>query len=369
MKLISLIIVFMIIIISWSVVLNENVIDMKLYFFLFIIIFEFLGLLSSYAADFCPYNEEILRYEEKLRNFMEESNLLTSKGISLEDIAEELNENKSEKSQEKSKSAIDASNEYLRKMIVVFNELPLECAEKLVGKGVDRQLLTAGFPELTSIKSDSLVEALESILLLGYHSYFVKNNERILDFLYHEERRRGIFAHLLNYMARWHRVHDFALAAKFSLDEETNLEEMKTQANRAYNQLDFALYLPIWQGEARREQFIQLCQELGCKLDKIKECSPENKEDLWTVKATYLANSGDIARVHKLCNISVKNNGIYAEFWPITDDDASNYGLNFRKIGIINSNCAIDDQLNYARDYGFANTDNCAYVSAKMNEE
>jgi len=344
-------------------------IKIKSCLFVTVLMFGSVRFLPCYADETCPHNEEILEYENKMKSLMEGSGFSQAKTVSGADIEEEFGGTAHNSSEKKGKSAIDAEGELLRQMLVIFNELPLECAEKLVGKGVDSQLVTAGFPDLTSIKPDSLVDALESIVLLGYHSYFVKNNERILDLLYREERKRGMFAHLLNYMARWHRVHDFALAAKFSSDEGISLEEMKAQAKRAYNPLDFALYLPIWQGETRRDQFIQLCQDIGCRLDKLQECSPDKTEDLWTVKATYITSSGDIVRVHEICNISVKNNGIYAEFWPITDEDSSNYGLNFRKIGIINSNCAMDDQLNYARDYGFADANNCEYVSSKMMEK
>jgi len=221
---------------------------------------------------------------------------------------------------------IDNSNKLLRYYtLVVFKELPLYCAEKLVGQGVDRPLLMAGFPELiTSITPDSISEALEQMILFGDHSYFVKNNERILDFLQGEEKKQWFFTRLFQDMDRWHKVHDFALAAKFSLEEGGDLAEMKIQATRAYNPLDFALYLPVWQGQERREQFAQLCLELGCKLDEFSECSPEKTEDLWTVKANYLANAGDLARVKEICSISVDNNGIFKDVWPISDEDPVN---------------------------------------------
>jgi len=96
---------------------------MKLYFVPLMLIFKFLGLLACYADEICPHNEEILKYEDNLM-----------------------------------KLDIDNSNKLLRYYtLVVFKELPLYCAEKLVGQGVDRPLLIAGFPELiTSITPDIL---------------------------------------------------------------------------------------------------------------------------------------------------------------------------------------------------------------------
>jgi len=101
----------------------------------------------------------------------------------------------------------------------------------------------------------------------------VKNNERIVDFLHREGIKKGGF------QDRWHKLHDFALAAKFSTEGKSELNEIKAQAGRANNPLDFALYLPVWQGQERREQFAQLCLELGCKLDEFSECSHEKTED------------------------------------------------------------------------------------------
>jgi len=163
-------------------------------------------------------------------------------------------------------------------------------------------------------------------------------------------------------------VHDFALAAKFSSEEDSDLAEMKIQAEGAYNPPDFALYLPVWQGEKRREEFTQLCLELGCKLDEFQECSQNHTEDLWTIKANYIASVGDIVIVREKFSIPVDNNGKFKDIWQISDEDPINHGMNYRKIGIINSNCAIDQQLNYAGKYGFANIDNCEYIDARMKK-
>jgi len=170
-------------------------------------------------------------------------------------------------------------------------------------------------------------------------------------------------------MDRWYKIHDFALAAKFSLEEEGDLAEMKLQAKRAYNPLDFALYLPIWQGQKRREQFTQLCLELGCKLEQFQECAHGKEVDLWTVKANYIAKSGDLVGVRESCKISAKNNGKYYESFQISDEDFTNYAFNFRKIGIMNSNCASGLQLYHIKKGNFTDADNCVYVAGIMPEE
>jgi len=87
-------------------------------------------------------------------------------------------------------------------MNVILEAMPFNCAEKLTGQGVDRQLLTAGFPELVSINPDGTVDFLEELPLLGDHRYFVKNNERILGFLQREEKNKWFFMRLFQNMDR-----------------------------------------------------------------------------------------------------------------------------------------------------------------------
>jgi len=335
---------------------------MRLFFFVFV--FWFVGCFSSYADEHCSHNKDILEYENKIKKSMEDSNAFglsssSNAPITSGDIQEALGEVANDSSQEKGNS-IDAADKLHAKMRGIFDALPLDCAERLVGQGVDNYLFMAGFPELiTSITPDRVVDSLEDIFLYGDHKYFVKNNERILDFLQGEEKKQWFFTRLFQDMDRWYKVHDFALAAKFSLEEGGDLAEMKLQATRAYNPLDFALYLPVWQGQERREQFSQLCLELGCKLDEFYECSPGKVEDLWTVKANYIASSGDIVKVGEQCAVSANNNRKYQKLLPLLDEYPLNYAFNFRKIGILNSNCVIGVQTYYIEQHDFAGADSC----------
>jgi len=334
----------------------------KSYFFVVVLVFGFVASLSCYADELCPHNKDILEYESRIKALHKNLNMANLNSqppetVSSADIEEALGSTVSNAPQ-KTDNFSNFDDLYAH-MGLSFGRLTFECAEKLVGQGVDNFLFMAGFPDLlTSITPDRIVDSLENVFLYGDHRYFVKNNERILDFLHREGIKQGLF------QDRWHKVHDFALATKFSSEEESSLAEMKAQARRANNPLDFALYLPIWQGAERREQFTQLCLDLGCNMNKLQECSPEKTEDLWTVKATYIANKGDMVKVGEYCTVSANNNGKFQELLPISDDDPLNYAFNFRKIGILDSNCHISIHKYYLEKYDFAGANSCDDMNA-----
>jgi len=341
-------------------------IKLKPYSFLVILTFVFLTSLTCYADETCPHNKDILEYDSKIEALNKNLNManldfLPPETVSSSDIEEALS-GKSRNTPER-KDAFSDRDDLHAHMGLVFEKLMFNCAEKLVGQGVDNYLFMAGFPDLlTSITPDRVIASLEDVFLYGDHRYFVKNNERIVDFLHREGIKGGLF------QDSWHKVYDFALAAKFSLEEDSSLAEMKAQAERANNPLDFALYLPVWQGAERREQFTQLCLELGCNLGKLQECSPDKTEDLWTVKATYIASAGDIVKVGEYCTVSANNNGKFQELLPIPDDDPLNYAFNFRKIGVLNSNCHISIHRYYLEKYDFANADSCGDMTANSSQ-
>jgi len=341
---------------------------MQVYLIAVMFILGFLGSSSSYADESCPHNKDILEYDDKVKKAITELNSSSVTPVSSEAVQNASSEGRNEPAQKT--STLNAVDEIHAHMGMAFEELSFDCAQKLVGQGVDNYLFMSGFPDLiTFINSDRIVNSIDDVFLYGDHRYFIKNNERILAFLQREERKKWFFMRWFQNMDRWYKIHDFALAAKFSLEEEGDLAEMKLQAKRAYNPLDFALYLPIWQGQERREQFTQLCLELGCKLDAFQECSPGRGEDLWTVKANYLANLGNIARTGERCIVSAENNGKYQELLPLSNEDPLNYVFNFRKIGIMNSNCASGLQVYHIKKGNFTDADNCVYVAGIFAEE
>jgi len=308
---------------------------MRNYLFSFYLFICIICSFSGYADEICPHNKDILEYKTKIKD---DSYNIKS------DIAYELS----------------------KKLDKILEDLSDECAEKLVSQGVDEELFQAGFPALiTSIASDIVIDSLENILLGGDHQYFVKDNERTLGFLKYEiEKINGKkFAPSIYKLDKWHRIHDFVLAARFSSEIDSSLEEMKIQAKHAYNSLNYALYLPVWQGKKRREQFFQLCLELGCVLDSSEECSPEIIGDLWHIKVKYFANGGDLSRTIYECNFlgEVDND---SDATPLLSlGRFMEYAINFRRIGILNSNCDLSRQLKYIELQGLYGANNCININ------
>jgi len=307
---------------------------MRTYLFSFSLFLGIICSFSGYADEICPQNKDIFEYKAKIKN-----NFHNIKP----DIAYELS----------------------KKLDKILEDLSDECAEKLVNQGVDEELFQAGFPALiTSIASEILIDSLENILLGGDHQYFVKDNERTLGFLKYEiEKINEKNFDSIYKLDKWHQIHDFVLAARFSSEIDSSLEEMQIQAKRAYNPLNYALYLPVWQGKKRREYFLQLCLELGCMPDSSQECSPKIIDDLWYIKAKYFANEGDLSQTIYACN-----------FWGEIDNDSDEtpllslgrfmeYAINFRRIGILNSNCNLGKQLKYIELQGLYGADNCININ------
>jgi len=308
---------------------------MKKYILAFFLTIAFIGISYCYAEDICYQNDNILEYKSKLK-----------------DVRDNIN--------------LDVLDEISSKMDVILENLTFECAEKLMAKGVDEELFQAGFPTLiTSLTPEVVIDSLENMLLGGDHKYFVRDNERILNFLRNniEERNKKILMRQIYDLDKWRQIHDFVLAAKFSFEDNSNLEEMRIQAKRAYNPLNFALYLPIWQGEERRKHFAQLCLELGCTLGSSQECSPETTDNSWEIKAQYFANEGNLLKAIYECNIFKDSRNILDEINLFSSAYFMNPALDFRRMGILNSNCDFDKQLKYIESQGLDEADNCDAIN------
>jgi len=308
---------------------------MKNYFFLVFLSFGLIGAFSGYADEICPQNKDIFEYKSTIKEAFDNVDL---------EIVDDLS----------------------KKLDAVLEVLSFDCAEQLVGQGMDEELFQAGFPALiTSIAPDIVIDSFENILLSGNHKYFVKDNERILSFLKHdiEERDKNFLMRSLYDLDKWRKIHDFVLAAKFSLEVNSEAEEMKIQAEHAYNPLDFALYLPIWQGAERREQFSQLCLALGCRLDGSQACSIETTDDLWGIKEQYFANGGNLFKTIYECRFFERLNDSSDEAYLLSLGQFMNHAINFRRIGILNSNCDLGMQLKYIESQGFDEVDNCKVIN------
>jgi len=312
---------------------------MKLYLIAFLLNFGIWGIFSSHANDICPDNETIIDYKARIK-------------ISFDDMELEM------------------ASVLSKKQDLILENLVSDCAEKLVGRGVDEELFQAGFPTLiSSSAADIVIYSLENIFSEGEHKYFLKDNERIVAFLKHhiEEKNENFFMRLLYDLDKWRQIHDFVLAAKFSPETDSDLAEMKAQAYRAYNSLDFALHLPIWQGEERREQFTQLCLELECMLDVSQSCAPESF-DSWEIKATYLAMQGNLLKTLYECNLLKDSHNSSEEVNLFSPAYFMSYALNFRKMGILNSNCDLRKQLKYIELQGLDGANNCSAINKIIDE-
>jgi len=312
---------------------------MKMSILVFLLNLGCLGIFPVHADEFCPQNKNIFEYKSKIKEAFDNIEL-------------------------------DTADDLSKKLDVILENLSPDCAEKLVGQGIDDELFQAGFPVLvTSSAADIVIYSLENIFSGGDHKYFLKDNERTLTFLKLniEEKNKNFFMRQLYDLDKWRQIHDFVLAAKFASKADSDLAEIKAQIDRAYNPLNFALYLPVWQGEERREQFTKLCLEMGCTFDVSQSCAPEGF-DSWEIKATYLVTQGNLLKTIYECDLLERSHNLSEEINLFSLAYFVNHAINFRKIGILNSNCDLGKQLKYIESQGLDGANNCENINKGIDE-
>lgn len=197
------------------------------------------------------------------------------------------------------------------------------CAIKYVNKLKLRNeiLFNNGYPSLVNTTDSILYRDLLNIFESGDHHYF-ENDPYILDKIWFSIKRNTYNQEQLKIL------YDFIITSN-------NLFKDK----KPFSELRYLSFFQIWENDFEKNKYIKTCSDKICNINYIKNC---DYDDDFSLKKFFIV-SDNFLDFLKICNIQ------YIGEKPKNINEKLVYFntiKKLRRIGILRSNCSIEEILN-----------------------